>query len=226
MNWAEIRNLFPNKWLVIKILTWQNKTPKQICIVGVYNNNNEAYVAQDKLGKSEFEIVSTNNELIDYLEHSTVKHTTQSNRSDNDTYQQRVQLGASQQRYEDAQALQEKNRWNGTIYLGGYAIECALKALICLEAGKSNFLDTKAYQDGSREKKLHSLTWLLKQTSLENTISLDRTAKYKKDWQIITQRWRNHSQLRYSKYNGNQKDADEFIEAVKNLHLLLLERCQ
>ncbi len=48
-----------------------------------------------------------------------------------DTYDRRVQLGASRHRRKDAEFLQQSARWNGAIYLAGYAIECSLKALIC-----------------------------------------------------------------------------------------------
>src|SRR5436853_3949289 len=48
-----------------------------------------------------------------------------------DTYDYRAQEGASRRRREDALALYNARRWNGAIYLGGYAIECSLKSLIC-----------------------------------------------------------------------------------------------
>jgi hypothetical protein len=37
-------------------------------------------------------------------------------------------LKAAGQRKQDAQVLLEKQRWRGAMYLGGYAIECKLKA--------------------------------------------------------------------------------------------------
>lgn len=52
-----------------------------------------------------------------------------------DTYDRRVQLGASRRRLEDAQVLHQQERWSGVMYLGGYAIECSLKSLICYEEG-------------------------------------------------------------------------------------------
>jgi HEPN domain-containing protein len=35
------------------------------------------------------------------------------------------------ERRRDAQALFEKERYNGSVYMAGYAVECALKASIC-----------------------------------------------------------------------------------------------
>ena len=58
-----------------------------------------------------------------------------------DTYDRRIQLGASRRRREDAEALHGAGRWAGGIYLAGYAIECSLKALICSFEGKNNFIE-------------------------------------------------------------------------------------
>ncbi len=63
-----------------------------------------------------------------------------------DTYDKRCQLGASRRRFEDAQALHSCKRWAGSIYLGGYTIECSLKSLICYEDGKNNFKDTRIFK--------------------------------------------------------------------------------
>jgi hypothetical protein len=41
-----------------------------------------------------------------------------------DTYDRRIQLGASRRRFEDAEILHNQKRWTGAIYMGGYAIEC------------------------------------------------------------------------------------------------------
>lgn len=57
-----------------------------------------------------------------------------------DTYDRRVQLGASRHRYKDAEFLQQSARWNGAIYLAGYAIECSLKMpsrMLCKPPGNS-----------------------------------------------------------------------------------------
>ncbi len=59
-----------------------------------------------------------------------------------DTYGRSIQLGASRRRLEDAEALHRQKRWHGAVYLGGYTIECSLKALICYNEEKQNFKDT------------------------------------------------------------------------------------
>jgi stress-induced morphogen len=75
-----------------------------------------------------------------------------------DTYDKRCQLGASRRRLEDAQSLLIQKRWTGATYLGGYAIECSLKSLICHEEGQSNFKDTRIFKNRLQGASLHSLT--------------------------------------------------------------------
>jgi len=139
-----------------------------------------------------------------------------------DTYGKSCQLGASRRRWEDALALHSCKRWAGAIYLGGYAIECSLKSLICDEEGKLNFKDTSLYQKGLQGASLHSLAKLRSGSPrLERSISLDRTGTYKKAWNTVAELWRN-DELRYSDKLGNEAESTKFIEAVKKLHQLLL----
>ncbi len=140
------------------------------------------------------------------------------------TYDQRVQLGASRRRREDAEALHSADCWTGAIYLGGYTIECALKSLICYNEGKTNFKDTKIFRNGLSGNSLHSLTRLLAQVpSVQRAIQLDLTNTYKPDWKTIQNLWQKDA-LRYSEKKGNQQDSQRFIRAVKQLHGLLLSQ--
>jgi hypothetical protein len=77
-----------------------------------------------------------------------------------DTYDKRCQLGASRRRFEDALALHSCQRWLGAVYMGGYAIECSLKALICYEENQSNFKDTSVFKQGIQGATLHNLARL------------------------------------------------------------------
>ncbi len=140
-----------------------------------------------------------------------------------DTYDARVQLGASRRRKEDAIALYEKHRWHGAIYMGGYAIESSLKSLICFEEQKINFKETIAFKKGLQGAELHNLAKLLEWAPrLQRAIKLDRRQPgYREAWHTVSSSWRN-DELRYSDKAGNQKDSENFIEAVKELHQLLL----
>lgn len=142
-----------------------------------------------------------------------------------DTYDRRVQLGASHRRLEDAQALLEKKRWSGAMYLGGYAIECSLKSLICYEEGRANnFKATRSFKNGLQGSDLHNLIKLLGcLNSLQRTIELDQTNSYREAWNTITSLWQN-DKLRYSDKSGNQADSQRFINAVEKLHRLLLSK--
>lgn len=141
-----------------------------------------------------------------------------------DTYDRRCQLGASRRRFEDARVLHGQKRWTGAIYLGGYAVECSLKSLICYQENKSNFKDTKIFQRGMQGASLHNLAALLKDLPvLQRTIQLDRTGKYKQAWNLVSSCWRN-DELRYSDKTGDEKNSEKFIEAVQTLHKFLLNQ--
>jgi HEPN domain-containing protein len=142
-----------------------------------------------------------------------------------DTYDRRVQLRASSRRLEDAQALLYQKRWSGAMYLGGYAIECSLKSLICYEEGRvNNFKDTRSFKKGLQGSDLHNLIKLLDcLNSLQRSIELDQTNSYREAWNTITSLWQN-DKLRYSDKLGNEKDSRRFIEAVEKLHRFILDK--
>jgi hypothetical protein len=141
-----------------------------------------------------------------------------------DTYDKRCQLGASRRRFEDAVVLHSCGRWWGAVYIGGYAIECSLKSLICYEENKNNFKETSAFRQGLQGASLHNLAVLFsKIPSLQRTISLDRTGNYKNAWYTIVSIWIN-DELRYSDKLGEELGSTKFIEAVKTWHQLLLSK--
>jgi len=140
-----------------------------------------------------------------------------------DTYDRRCQLGASRRRLEDAVVLHNQKRCTGAIYLGGYAIECALKSLICYEERKNNFKDTTVFQK-VQGASLHNLTNLLKAlTVVQRSIDLDSSGIYKPAWKLVSFVWRN-DELRYSNRDSDEKSSQEFIEAVKILHTFFLAK--
>lgn len=140
------------------------------------------------------------------------------------TYDKRCQLGASRRRFEDAVALHSCKRWWGAVYIGGYAIECSLKSLICYEENKPNFKETSAFKQGLQGASLHNLAVLFsKIPSLQRTISLDRTGNYRNAWNTIVSIWIN-DELRYSDKLGEELDSTKFLGAVKTWHQLLLSK--
>jgi HEPN domain-containing protein len=103
-----------------------------------------------------------------------------------DTYHRKCQLDASRRRLEDAETLHKQKRWMGAIYLGGYAVECALKSLICYEQRKNHFKETTVFQK-IQGASLHNLTNLLNELeSIKRSIQLDRSGIYKPAWNFLT----------------------------------------
>ena len=141
-----------------------------------------------------------------------------------DTYDRRIQLGASRRRREDAEALYSANRWAGAIYLAGYAIECSLKALICLNEGKNSFKETRMFKRGVQGPTLHDLGHLLQELPpLQRAIMLDRTGTYKSAWNTITRLWQK-DQLRYGDKLGDEDSSKRFIDSVKVIHRFILSQ--
>ena len=140
-----------------------------------------------------------------------------------DTYDRRVQLEASRLRYRDAIHLQKAERWNGAIYLGGYAIECSLKALICFGERKDNLKDTKIFKRGIVGAALHNL-WPLSQESqvFQQAILLDRSGTLKPAWTTIIELWRK-DELRYGAKLVKKVECERFIKAIQVLHPKILQ---
>lgn len=139
------------------------------------------------------------------------------------TYDRRIQLGASRRRREDAENLQGNGRWAGAVYLGGYAVECALKSLICYNENTNNIKDTRFFQRGVQGATLHDLQLLLKELPhLQRAITLDRTGKYRLAWNTITTYWQK-DHLRYWDRIGDEQACEQFFDAIKLLHTYLLE---
>ncbi len=142
-----------------------------------------------------------------------------------DTYDRSIQLGASRCRLKDARALHSQKRWNGAIYMGGYAIECALKSLICYQELTNNFKDTTVFKQGLKGSDLHSLVKLL--DALPNVQRVIESQQgnnpYRQAWITVTSLWRN-DELRYSNKKGYETEANKFIDAVKILHKYLLSK--
>lgn len=149
-----------------------------------------------------------------------------------DTYDRRVQLDASRLRYKDAIHLQKSERWNGAIYLGGYAIECSLKALICYEGCTNNLKETRlfrggkqrgTFKEGRRGAALHNLGALREASDvLDRAIEYDRTGKLKSAWDTIVQLWQKDA-LRYGRELGHKAECERFLRAVDELYFKILK---
>ena len=139
------------------------------------------------------------------------------------TFDRRIQLGASRRRRKDSEVLHDANRWAGAVYLGGYVVECALKALICHEERRMSLSETAIMARGTGGNTLHNLAKLLAAVPrVQRLITNDRTHKLQQAWNTIIQLWKKDS-LRYSDKDGSQRDSERFQNAVREIHTLLLK---
>lgn len=122
--------------------------------------------------------------------------------------------GIARARLKDSQVLYRNGRYDGAVYLCGYAIEVALKARICRTLKWTDFPpnDSKDYQNF----KVHNLSVLLKFTGIEISIK----TKSLSEWSVV-EKWRSES--RYNPVGtATPTEAQDMIESAKKLLRVLL----
>jgi len=112
-----------------------------------------------------------------------------------------------QARIEDAEILYGASRFDGSVYLCGYAIELGLKARICRTLQWDEYPTSGKYGTF----KTHDLDVLLHLTGLEDKVKL----KYMAAWSIVAQ-W--NPEARYNPIgNVNDTDAKDMLDSTKEL---------
>jgi len=112
-------------------------------------------------------------------------------------------------RLKDAEILYRGKRYDGAVYLCGYAVELTLKAKICRILKWSGFPSTNSEFQGLQSFKTHRLDLLLSLSGQEGKI---KTA-FLADWSIVAN-W--DSETRYSIIGTVSKtDALDIIESAK-----------
>lgn len=107
-------------------------------------------------------------------------------------------------RIEDAEILHSARRYDGAIYLCGYAVEIALKARIC------ETLDWEGYPSTAREFanyqsfRTHNLGVLLRLSGSEKKIK----TKFFVDWSVVAE-W--DPEIRYKPIGSASKEAAELM---------------
>ena len=115
----------------------------------------------------------------------------------------------SRARLEDAEVLCKGGRYDGAVYLCGYAIELALKARICRTLKWPEFPSTNKDFEGLHSFKIHRLDMLLTLSGQEVKIK----TKFLADWSIVA-KW--NPEIRYTAIgSATQQDAQEMIESAK-----------
>lgn len=121
-----------------------------------------------------------------------------------------VLLQSAYERLRDARVLarSENRRYTGAVYLGGYVIECLLKAAICVSQ-RTERLPAK-YQT-------HELDVLLEATGYRPTMTSELAAKFRviMGWNVM---------LRYQVRQYQAQEAHTFLANVEVIRRWLLEK--
>jgi hypothetical protein len=116
----------------------------------------------------------------------------------------------SEQHLEDARILLEQRRWPGAYYLGGYCIECAIKACVAKQIRAEDFPEknfvNKAYT--------HNLADLVKLAGLEPArIDKCKTSSgFELYWSVI-EKWSEES--RYDS-SIQEQEARDLLKAISD----------
>ena len=121
-----------------------------------------------------------------------------------------VLIQVANERLRDARVLLKQKRYNGAVYLGGYVIECLLKAAICVHLNCDNL--PTIYR-------LHDLVELLDHSGLLLPLRLDqkvsRSFLVVKDWGVA---------IRYYGRHFQSQEAERFLVAVKEVREWMLRK--
>jgi AbiV family abortive infection protein len=123
------------------------------------------------------------------------------------------------QRLAEAQLLYENGFYQGAYYLGGYAVEFALKALICKRLGFEVFGSRQAgLTDVSKALQVHHLPTLLAFAGLFPMLEEEKNNNeaFFKAWSKVSE-W--SEQRRYSPLECSPQTVINFINATENVML-------
>jgi hypothetical protein len=111
------------------------------------------------------------------------------------------------QRYEEAQFLFEGERYLAAIYIGGYAIECGLKALILETEPRNGRAELAASFRGSE---WHNLNWLVEGYIKRGGSRLPR--EIRTDLTYVHDEW--SVDLRYTAGQKTLREGQRFVAAT------------
>lgn len=111
----------------------------------------------------------------------------------------------TQKRIDDAEALYSSARYDGAIYLCGYALEYSLKSQICVHNEWSEFTPLRE----ERTFTTHELDELLKLSGKENAVQ----SRVNREWIYVKDRW--NPTNRYLVSSPTRTDCRAFIDRTK-----------
>lgn len=120
--------------------------------------------------------------------------------------------GLARTRLTDAEILFNNGRYDGAVYLGGYAIELLLKTRICVRNHWKRFPGSSAEFDSTNERyRTHDLGLLLRESGREQRIR-DRCLA---EWFLVA-KW-NPEQRYDPPGHVVQRDANDVLKAINTL---------
>jgi hypothetical protein len=117
-------------------------------------------------------------------------------------------------RLEEAETLLNQGKYNGCCYLAGYALESALKAVICQQMDNDDFFDILK-SETVRAFKIHNLKELIILAGLSrkyDDLRLNNSILHD-NWLVIFDEIRWSEQLRYQ-ISMTQQNAEHMIYAI------------
>lgn len=112
-------------------------------------------------------------------------------------------------RREEAAVLFEAEKYDGAVYLAGYAVELSLKLAILLNGFPETEAEFKVYADA----KTHSLELLLK---LAGKLDLREDDTFSPDWELLKKNW--SVECRYRKIGEmTEKSARMTIDSISRI---------
>lgn len=117
----------------------------------------------------------------------------------------------AEERLTDAEALRTAERFDGAVYLGGYVVELALKARICVTLGWDGFPETNSEFQAYRSFRTHDLDVLLHLSGKEREVKETLFA----EWSSVTS-WT--PEKRYEPAgSATDEDARLLIDSARTL---------
>jgi len=117
----------------------------------------------------------------------------------------------AQARIEDGEILLNSHRYDGSIYLCGYAVEIALKERICRTLGWSGYPSTRREFASYQSFRTHNLDVLLSLSGSEQKIKTNFLA----EWSVVAE-W--DPEIRYKPIgSANKQEAELMIESSRKL---------
>jgi HEPN domain-containing protein len=125
----------------------------------------------------------------------------------------------AQARLQDARALRDRGRYDGAVYLCGYAVEIALKTRICLTLKWPGFPSTSREFEGKQSLRTHDLSLLLELSGVEAMIR----SRYLTAWSAVVV-W--VPELRYQTVGSvTPNQAVQMIAAAGTVVRVLCRNC-